>query len=145
MHSLVLPLVLGMILTAEDEEAAEAERKEIMKALNVAWPQIKAELAKRQGELDNLIKQTKEGQTIYANVRFVIEPPGEGAGRGSYDPQPEKTELKLYFVGINLGTTPTHERDGNQLVVSIPLYVRQVDAPGATSRDKMAEAVSLSG
>jgi hypothetical protein len=124
---LVLPLALDILFSYGAEQSAEAERQAILKAFIAAWPLVMTGLRQRQAELDQLMQQAREGQTVYANVRFRIQPPEVGAGRGSYDPEPEKPELKLFLIGIDLSTAKMQRRDGNDLVISIPLYKQEVD------------------
>jgi hypothetical protein len=130
---LVLPLALDFLQSWEDKKAAEAERAQIQEALIKSWPMIMTNVLQRQAELAYVTQHAKEGQTVYANVNLIIEPAQYGAGRGSYDPEPEKPEMHLYLVGVSLSTAKLQSRSGTELVVSIPLYKQEVDPSRAAS------------
>ena len=130
---LVLPLALDFLQSWEDKEAAEAERAQIQEALIKSWPMIMTNVLQRQAELAYVTQHAKEGQTVYANVNLIIEPAEYGAGRGSYDPEPEKPEMHLSLVGVSLSTAKLQSRSGTELVVSIPLYKQEVDPSRAAS------------
>ena len=129
---LVVPLALDFLQSWEDKEAAVAERAQIQEALIKSWPMIMRNVLQRQAELAYVIRHAKEGQTVYANVTLIIEPAG-GAGRGSYDPEPEKPEMHLSLVEVSLSTAKLQSRSGTELVVSIPLYKQEVDPSRAAS------------